>query len=260
MKSLYTTLAAVLSSLALLVAGCAPSMSSVPTATGPVVLNPNLPLSQQVKVSPMPFEENGETPVYTITADIPTIIGVDDPRVKAFNDLTYGIFQLFTGEFRDAMTEMPATPITTGSSLDMRYTLVSPPGEIISIKYLVTGYSDGAAQPFHNVRTFSFNIETGQSLSITQLFLPDANYLQAFSDYCKAKLSTRNIGFEAFAFGADPLDENYKNWNITADGLLITFDEYQVAPYAAGPQEVTIPYSVLKDIIAPQGPLGRFIP
>jgi hypothetical protein len=39
--------------------------------------------------------------------------------------------------------------------------------------------------------------------------------------------------------------------------LLITFDEYQVAPYAAGPQKVAIPYSELRALINPQGPLGK---
>ena len=37
---------------------------------------------------------------------------------------------------------------------------------------------------------------------------------------------------------------------------MITFDEYQVAPYAAGPQEVTVPYGALQAVIHRQGPLG----
>ncbi|RIK32332.1 MAG: hypothetical protein DCC56_00555 [Anaerolineae bacterium] len=38
-------------------------------------------------------------------------------------------------------------------------------------------------------------------------------------------------------------------------GFVITFDEYQVAPYAADPQTVTVPYSELKPLINQQGPL-----
>jgi hypothetical protein len=52
--------------------------------------------------------------------------------------------------------------------------------------------------------------------------------------------------------------ENYRNWNITPDGLMITFDEYQVAPYAAGPQTVTVPYSELRGLINPEGVLKQF--
>ncbi len=40
---------------------------------------------------------------------------------------------------------------------------------------------------------------------------------------------------------------------------MITFDEYQVADYSAGQQAVTVPYSALKDLIDPQGPLGKYV-
>jgi len=241
--------------LSLVLAACAPS---APAVTIPVI-DPSRPLSQQVTVTPMRFEEKVQGPNYTATADIPTIVGVDDPRVKAFNDLTYSIFQLFYGELKNALLEMPVEPITSGSSLDMKYTLVGPPGEIISIKYLVTGYVDGADHPFHNTRTVNFNIDTGQVVMLDALFLPGAAYLPAISGYCSAELASRNIGFDLFTGGAEPLAENYMNWNITADGLLITFDEYQVADYSAGQQTVTVPYIALKDVIDPNGVLGKYI-
>jgi len=40
--------------------------------------------------------------------------------------------------------------------------------------------------------------------------------------------------------------------------LGINFDAYQVGPYAAGPQYVLVPYSALKDVINPDGPVGQF--
>lgn len=241
--------------LTLALAACSPSS----TSTSPRVIDPSRPLSQQVSVSPLHFEESGEAPKYKIAADVPTIIGVDDPRVKAFNDLTYGDYQLFVGELKDALQSMPAEPISGGSTLDVRYELVSPPGEIISLKYLITGYADGEPQPFHNIRTINFNIETGQEVQLDSLFLTGSNYLQTLSTYCAAELASRKIGFEAYASGADPSPENYQHWNITADGLMITFDEYQVADYAAGQQAVSVPYSALKDLIDPQGPLGKYV-
>jgi hypothetical protein len=39
--------------------------------------------------------------------------------------------------------------------------------------------------------------------------------------------------------------------------MLVFFDPYQVAPYAAGPQAVTIPYAALADVADPAGPLVR---
>jgi len=59
--------------------------------------------------------------------------------------------------------------------------------------------------------------------------------------------------------GAAASAKNYQSWTISKKGLGIDFDSYQVAPYAAGPQHVLIPYSAVKDIIKPDGPLGQFV-
>ena len=49
--------------------------------------------------------------------------------------------------------------------------------------------------------------------------------------------------------GAGALAKNFKSWNVTRKGILINFDPYQVAAYAAGPQEVLIPYGKLKSVL-----------
>ncbi|HXR98967.1 MAG TPA: RsiV family protein, partial [Pyrinomonadaceae bacterium] len=58
--------------------------------------------------------------------------------------------------------------------------------------------------------------------------------------------------------GAAAKADNYQGWTITKRGLGIYFDPYQVGPYAAGPQFVLVPYSDLKDLINPDGPVGQF--
>jgi hypothetical protein len=220
-----------------------------------------VPLYQQVTFTSVSASDSGEAPNYTITTETPTLEGVDDGRVVEFNVIMQLAVKEMVDGFKTSMQDMPAIPIMAGSSFDVKYELLSLPGYIYSIKFNVMGYSDGAAHPYHFSRTVTFNLETGREVTLEELFLPGSNFLQIFSDVSKAELSTRDIGFsdEIFASGADPLPVNYQNWNITADGLLITFDEYQVAPYAAGPQTVTLPYSALKDVIDPQGPLGKFI-
>ena len=40
-----------------------------------------------------------------------------------------------------------------------------------------------------------------------------------------------------FPDGAEPRPENYQVWNFDFNGLLITFDQYQVMPYAYGPAD-----------------------
>jgi len=58
--------------------------------------------------------------------------------------------------------------------------------------------------------------------------------------------------------GAAASPKNYNSWTITKRGIGINFDSYQVGPYAAGPQFVLVPYSTLKDLINPEGPIAQF--
>jgi len=59
--------------------------------------------------------------------------------------------------------------------------------------------------------------------------------------------------------GAGTDANNFRSWTITKNGLGINFDSYQVGPYAAGPQYVLVPYSTLKEIIRPDGPVAQFV-
>jgi hypothetical protein len=112
----------------------------------------------------------------------------------------------------------------------------------------------GGAHPGSYHRSVNYDFTTGRVLSLGDLFVPGAPYLERIAEYCIGQLNQR-LDFEIWDDGATPIPENYQVWSITAEGLLVVFDEYQVAPYAAGPQRVVVPYDVLADIIHPQGPI-----
>ena len=226
------------------------------TATPPNTSTPE-PLSQRVTLTSIHFEESGQAPKYTLTAETPNLTGADDPRVTGFNQAADEIVQENLNEFKASLKYQPAVPITSGSFIDVGYEVVSPHGDILSIIFRTVGYGDGAAHPYHYAQTLTYDLESGTQISLDQIFMPGTDYLQAISDYCKTELAGRDIAFDAFSTGADPTAENYRNWNLIPAGLMITFDEYQVAAYAAGAQTVVIPYSTLRDILAPEGPVSK---
>ena len=235
-------------------------VSTVPPVEQATTVPTEPPLFERVRFTTVSASESSDAPKYTVTTETPTLEGVDDGRVVEFNVVMQMTVNEMVKGFKTSMKEQPVTPITAGSSFDVKYELLSPPGYVYSIKFNVMGYTDGAAHPYHFSKTVNFNLETGKEITLDELFLSGSNYLKIFSDISKADLSARDIGFDATFFtGAEPTPENYKSWNITADGLLITFDEYQVAAYAAGPQTVIVPYSALKDVIDPNGVLGKYI-
>lgn len=54
--------------------------------------------------------------------------------------------------------------------------------------------------------------------------------------------------------GTEPDEKHFRAFNITLSGLLLSFDEYQVDCFGAGPQSVEIPYEELKAVINPRLP------
>lgn len=228
------------------------SLTLAPLATPTVV-----PLYQQLQLTTVDLNDSGQSPEdYQITAQVPSLTGSDDARVAAFNQATRALVQSAVDDFKKNMDNLAPPPIQATSTFDMKYTLVSAPGNVYSLKFDSEGYVSGAAHPYHLTYTYNYDLEHGRELTLSDLFMPDTDYLEAIANYCAAQLSTRDIGFDnGFEQGAAPLPENYRNWNITPDGLMITFDEYQVAPYAAGPQTVVVPYVELITMIDLHGPL-----
>ena len=236
------------------------ALAPVATATPspvPQTLTPALWLSQQVTLISQPFNETNQTPPFTITSQTPQLAGSTDPRVQAFNQRLNELATKEVDTFRQSFLQNTAPIVNDGSSLDVTYTLISQINDLWSFKFDFSFYSDGAAHPGLYSITINYDLGQGKELALADLFLPNSNYLEVIANYCIAELSKQPFFEGPFAEGAQPTPENYRNWNITPDGLLITFDEYQVAPYAAGPQKVTVPYSQLQAVINPQGPLGR---
>lgn len=237
----------------------APTFTPIPSFT-PEAQTAPAALSSGLTVQSSPVEEAGTEPPYTIKAQVPYLQGSDDARVQSFNAYLKQIVQNEIDGFKTntlAYASMP--PMVNGSSLEIQYSVLGQRGDIWSIQFLVYFYADGAAHPGHYSISVNYDLANSREVTLDELFLPGSDYLTTLADISKAELATRDIGFESFSTGADPLPENYTRWNLSNEGfLVITFDEYQVAPYAAGPQTVTIPVSQLQTVVNPNGVLPLF--
>ena len=239
-----------------------PATLTAPTATPspiPPTATPMPTISEQVTLVPEISAETNQTPAFTIQSQTPQLAGSDDPRVQAFNQRLDDLVKKEVDTFRQSFLQLTGPPITSGSSLEVTYALISQIGDVWSLKFDFSFYSDGAAHPGSYSITLNYDLGQGRELALGDLFIPNSNYLDAVSNYCIAELGKQPFFEGFFVEGANPTPENYRNWNISPAGLMITFDEYQVAPYAAGPQTVIVPYGELKAVIDPHGPLGNLI-
>ena len=235
-----------------------PTVTAIPSPIPPTA-SPAPLLSQQLTMTGQTTEETNQTPPFKITAQTPQLIGSDDPRLAGFNQRLNQLVTKEVDTWRQSFLQNTAPIVSNGSFLEATYTLVSQIGDVWSFKFDFHFYSDGAAHPGLYSVTLNYDLGQGRELALADLFLPNANYLETVANYCIAELNKQPGGFvDPWTEGAKPTLENYRNWNITPEGLLITFDMYQVAPGASGPLQILVPYSELRGLINPEGVLGQF--
>jgi len=124
-----------------------------------------------------------------------------------------------------------------------------------TVSYVYTLYVDTlGAHPNTFYRTFTFDLTTGAELDITSLFVPRSDYLRrlsAISQFELAKSLGEFANVEYIGQGTKPEALNFQSFVIEKDELVLLFPPYQVAPYAAGSQEVRIPLEQLTEILKP---------
>ena len=160
----------------------APAVTSTPTSA-PLATATAAPLYQQVQLTSVNFDDSGQSPEdYQITAQIPSLTGSNDPRVTAFNQATDALVKGAVDDFKKNMNQLAPPPIQATSTFDMRYTLLSSPGNIYSIKFESEGYVSGAAHPYHLTYTYNYDLEQGKELALSDLFMPNTDYLETIAN------------------------------------------------------------------------------
>jgi len=220
-----------------------------------------------VRVTPRVIKEANKAKHYTVDAEYPQIEG--DTRFDNFNREARNLITKDVAAFRtsetseetDAGSETPAE--TLDSTLDIGYEIRYATDDLISVEFTEGSYERGAAHGNSNTTVVTYDVKNGKKLALADLFNPKSNFLSVISEYCLKDLRERSkkdkdamFDEEMMKSGASARADNYRAWAITRRGLWITFDPYAVAPYAAGPQHVLVPYSALKDILKPDGPVS----
>ena len=132
--------------------------------------------------------------------------------------------------------------------------------DLVTLLYSEDG-NTGGAHPFSGQRYYVMNLQNGQQMTLKDLLNPgyegEINVIaeQAFRD-------SRNIApdvsleGEGFWFQNNTFAIN-NNFGILEDGLAFHFNTYEVAPYAMGASEFTIPYEDIMGLIPPNSPITK---
>ncbi|MDR3361737.1 MAG: DUF3298 and DUF4163 domain-containing protein [Desulfovibrio sp.] len=129
------------------------------------------------------------------------------------------------------------------------YAVSCPSAAAVSLTFDIWTYT-GGAHGNRDIITLNYSLITGQRLDIVDIFEDVDAALELMSQWSRKELFTRFAGSRMERMireGTEPVIENFSSLTLTPMGVRIRFQPYQVAPWAAGAQDVDIPLEELAD-------------
>ncbi len=117
--------------------------------------------------------------------------------------------------------------------------------DILVLSLGVSNFIQGAAHPNHGRTIITLDLNTGNRVALMEIFDNQALARVAMDRFIEEYLKTNKEGFYN---DADKVFEGIgdnRGFGWTAGGLIIYFDQYEIAPYAAGFPEIEIPWDVV---------------
>ncbi|KMT22743.1 DUF3298 and DUF4163 domain-containing protein [Clostridium cylindrosporum] len=88
---------------------------------------------------------------------------------------------------------------------------------------------------------YNFDLETGEKLTLKDIFIEGSNYKNTIKEVIKSSIEENpDIYFDDAIATVDKLQDT-QNFYITDDNLVIYYDLYELAPYSSGIREFSIP-------------------
>lgn len=199
----------------------------------------------------------------TVELTIPYLERKQDRPLEWFNSAVDAFVKGRLYHFEAGVQDLPDEPsFSQGEAgLSIDYELIASAPKFIAILLEAHEFYPGMAHPIHEAQVLNYDLERGELLSLSALFKPGANYIEAIAAFIAARLrEERELEVSDLPPGIVATAENYRHWNITPTGLVITFEHYQVGPYSDGTPRFTVPWSVLGKILRADGPAAAFYP
>ncbi|HBB98607.1 MAG TPA: hypothetical protein DC054_24760 [Blastocatellia bacterium] len=196
---------------------------------------------------------------YEISVDCPLIIKARTRGTRRFNRWMLRKIRGYVAQFEsleraaeihDKRKRLPKVGID--ESLEIGYVVYYSDNRLISLRLTHTVMALGQMHPIDYYETINYDLKKGHDLRAATVFR--RGYLKAFSSYARRELRNKydlddQWSSEMLERGTRPYRHNFKNWNIVPDGLLISFEDYQVGPHAFGQPEMIVPFQQLKRVI-----------
>ena len=237
------------------VATATPGATPDASASGSATASASTPGSPAPTVSSTTVSQEAPDGRWTVTFQKPVAGGVPTAAAMS-NSITTKVnayISSFTG------SGLPAVSPPNGkSTLEGSYTVAYVSPTLLSLRFSVSTYISGAAHPATEIGSINFNVLTGAVIQLPDLFTSTAAALPVLTTRAHAAL-TAALGADLFWPATVTMADFGHAWAFTTTGLEVGWDQGEMAPMAAGPVSVVIPWAQLAPVILNPGPAAGFI-
>ena len=164
-------------------------------------------------------------------------------------------------DHRTLLRDFPDAPRVPWHDERLTTLLLSTP-ELLSVRVDAESYT-GGAHPLASVTLATYELPSGRPLSLPELVATDqAEAFRAAAERSfrrtrglepKASLEAAGFWFEGDRFRLPT------NWAVTADGLLLRFEAYDVGPWSMGASEFVLTPEQLRGLLRPGTAAARLL-
>lgn len=157
-------------------------------------------------------------------------------------------------DFKQDFPEHDLSEFRHKHEMIMEYAVWPTAGNRLTSVKLHTMVYTGGAHPNNWPETWVFDMAEGHAIDLDDIFRNRRDGLIAVAPMVREVL-TRSLERmylpDMLEPGTEPTAQNYRNFIVTDEGITFFFPPYQVAPYAAGQQVVTIPWPDIETLVRP---------
>ena len=131
---------------------------------------------------------------------------------------------------------------------------------LLSVVFDFTTEWNDAATAQQETSTLLVDLSTGREIAVADLFVADGPWLDKLATAARANLEAQLGADTLFTEGLAADASNFRHLAVAATGVVLRFDQYQVAPGVAGTPWVDLPWSSVAGLVDPSGPIAHLVP
>lgn len=194
------------------------------------------------------------TKTYRISGAYPVVVGLPEADQSNVNAAIKQLTEETLSDFRRTAAAIPQAKLNGKvSTLKVAYERATLTSDLVSFALNIESSIAGAANPNSYVRSFNYDLNKHQILTIDDILRDAKGDIQSLSEKARMTLTeaakvrgTYNENAAALMeAGTAPEAANFNTFLMESGSIILLFSPYQVAPGSEGTQRISIPMESL---------------